>query len=52
MDFEGYCVKCRTKRSVKNAKIVKTANGRSMAKGVCPVCGTAVNRFLAAKDVK
>jgi hypothetical protein len=46
MDFEGYCVKCKTKRPVKNAKVVTTSNGRKMAKGACPVCGTTVNKFL------
>jgi hypothetical protein len=50
MDFEGYCVKCRTKRQVKNAKVEKTAKGRSIAKGKCPVCGTTVTRFISSKE--
>ncbi len=41
MEFEGYCVKCREKRT-----------GRKMAKGACPVCGTTVTRFLPAEDKK
>jgi hypothetical protein len=45
MDFEGYCVKCRQKRSIKNGKVEKTKSGRSAAKGSCPVCGTTVTRF-------
>ena len=51
MDFEGYCVssKCRTKRSIKNATVETTANGRRIAKGKCPVCGTTVTRFLPSK---
>lgn len=52
MDFEGYCVKCREKRSIKNATIEATKTGRKMAKGVCPVCGTTVTRFLSNKEVK
>jgi hypothetical protein len=52
MEFEGYCVKCRTKREIKNGEVVKTSRGRPMAKGVCPVCGTTVNRFLSQKDSK
>ena len=52
MDFEGYCVKCRAKRNVKNANVVKTAKGRPMAKGVCPVCGTTVTRFLSKEEEK
>ena len=52
MDFVGYCVKCRTKRSVKGAKVVKTSKGRPMAKGTCPECGTTVTRFLSDKESK
>jgi hypothetical protein len=47
MDFEAYCVKCRQKREIKNGTVKKTANGREMAQGTCPVCGTTVTRFLA-----
>jgi hypothetical protein len=50
MDYEGYCVKCRTKRNIKDGKVEKTTTGRSMAKGKCPVCGTTVTRFLADSD--
>jgi len=50
MEFVGYCVKCRTKRTIKDAKVVKTAKGRPMAKGTCPVCKTTVTRFLSDKE--
>jgi hypothetical protein len=46
MEFEGYCVKCKTKRTVKNGQVVTTQKGRRMAKGTCPTCGTTVNKFL------
>ncbi|MBX3065367.1 MAG: hypothetical protein KF726_20500 [Anaerolineae bacterium] len=46
--MEAYCVKCKTKREMKNAKNVTTKNGRLMAKGTCPVCGTTINKFLAS----
>ncbi|MEN6481824.1 MAG: DUF5679 domain-containing protein [Anaerolineaceae bacterium] len=49
MEFEAYCVKCRKKVSVKNGTVKETANGRQMAQGVCPVCGTKVTRFLPTK---
>jgi len=52
MEFEGYCVKRRTKRIVKGAMVVKTSKGRPMAKGTCPVCGTTVTRFLSDKEAK
>ena len=52
MEFEGYCVKCRTKRTIKQGTVVKTSKGRPMAKGVCPVCSTTVTRFLSEKESK
>ena len=52
MEFEGYCVKCRTKRTVKTGTVTKTSTGRPMAKGACPVCSTSVNRFLSDKKPK
>ncbi|HEX7535830.1 MAG TPA: DUF5679 domain-containing protein [Dermatophilaceae bacterium] len=39
-----YCVKCKEKRDA-TGKVVET-NGRRMAKGKCPVCGTNLNRIL------
>jgi hypothetical protein len=50
MEFEGYCVKCRTKRTITDGVVEETAQGRRMAKGTCPVCGTKVTRFLSSKD--
>jgi len=49
MEFEAYCVKCRTKRKVKDGVESKTSNGRRIAQGKCPVCGTKVNLFLPNK---
>jgi hypothetical protein len=43
--FNGYCVKCKGKRDFQGE--VAEANGRRMAKGSCPVCGTKMNRMLA-----
>ena len=39
---EFYCVKCKEKREAEG-KVVVSENGRRMAKGVCPVCGTNLN---------
>lgn len=41
---EFYCVKCKDKRDAEGA-VVET-NGRRMAKGKCPACGTNLNRIL------
>jgi hypothetical protein len=43
--YEGYCVKCKEKREF-DGEITTTDNGRRMAKGACPVCGTKMNRIL------
>ena len=42
---EFYCVKCKEKREAEGRSSLQT-NGRRMAKGVCPVCGTNLNRIL------
>jgi hypothetical protein len=49
MEFEGYCVKCRGKVTIKNGTVKETSNGRKMAQGACPKCGTKVTRFLSTK---
>jgi Zn finger protein HypA/HybF involved in hydrogenase expression len=43
---EGYCVKCKAKRIISNAKTIKMANGRPALKGVCPKCGTGMFKIL------
>nr|WP_246331392.1 DUF5679 domain-containing protein [Saccharopolyspora hordei] len=42
--YNGYCVKCREKRDFPGE--VSETNGRRMAKGTCPVCGTKMTRIL------
>ena len=43
--MEAYCVKCRTKREMKDAKAVTMKNGKPATQGVCPVCGTKMFRI-------
>ncbi|MGH2593266.1 MAG: toprim domain-containing protein, partial [Anaerolineae bacterium] len=43
--MEAYCVKCKTKREIKDAQAVFTAAGTPATKGVCPVCGTGLYRM-------
>jgi hypothetical protein len=38
--MQAYCVKCRTKREMKNPKVIKMKNGRPATTAICPVCGT------------
>ena len=46
---QGYCVKCRAKREIKDAVEVKLKNGKPAMKGKCPVCGTTMMRIGAGK---
>jgi Domain of unknown function (DUF5679) len=43
--YNGYCVKCKEKRDF-DGEIKVAASGTRMAQGLCPVCGTKVNRIL------
>ena len=47
---EGYCVKCRTKRQMKNPEIKQTARGGYMAQGNCGVCGTRMSAMLSKEN--
>jgi hypothetical protein len=35
-----------------NVTYDKTSNGRTIAKGICPVCGTKVNKFLSKAEAE
>lgn len=39
---EGYCVKCKTKREIKDAQEITMKNGRPATQGLCPSCGTKI----------
>jgi len=43
--MQGYCMKCRRKRKMKNITKIKI-NGRNAIKGVCSVCGTKIFKFI------
>lgn len=40
--MEGYCVKCKAKKEMKDAKAVTMKNGKPATKGACPDCGTTM----------
>jgi hypothetical protein len=44
--MDAYCVKCKTKRKMNDAKKVKMKNGRYAMKGECSNCGTGMYRIL------
>jgi Zn finger protein HypA/HybF involved in hydrogenase expression len=51
--MEAYCVKCKAKQEMKDAKEVemkgKGDKVRMAMTGVCPVCGTKMFRIMGAK---
>ena len=42
---KAYCMKCRTKREIKNPKPIVMKNKRPATQGLCPVCGTKLFRI-------
>ncbi len=43
--IEAYCVKCRAKREMKDAKSITMTNQKPATQGVCPKCGTKMFRI-------
>ena len=41
----AYCVKCRTKREIKDPQETTLKNGRPAVKGTCPECRTNMFRI-------
>jgi hypothetical protein len=46
---EAYCVKCKNKKEMKNAKAIKMKNDKPATQGTCPNCGTKMFRIGKAK---
>ncbi|NLN76153.1 MAG: hypothetical protein GX139_07560 [Armatimonadetes bacterium] len=40
--MEGYCVKCKEKKEIKDPQAVTMKNGKPATKGTCPTCGTTM----------
>ena len=47
--MEGYCVRCRAQREIKNAKAITMKNGKLATKGVCLTCGASMYRIGSSK---
>jgi len=45
----AYCVKCKAKSEMKDAKRVTMKNGRPAMKGTCTKCGTGMYKILPSK---
>ena len=42
---DGYCVKCKAKKPMKDPKPAKMKNGRDFIRGICPTCGTKMSKI-------
>jgi len=43
--MQAYCLKCRTKREIRNPQQITMKNGKPATTGICPVCGTKMFRI-------
>ena len=43
--MQAYCVKCRAKREMKDAKSITMKNGKPATQGVCTTCGIKMFRI-------
>ena len=48
-DVQGYCVKCKEKRTMVDSEEVKMKNGRPAMKGKCEKCGCGMYKILPSK---
>ena len=48
--MQGYCVKCRAKKEIRNPRAITMKNGRPATQGVCPTCGTKMFRIGKVQD--
>ncbi len=47
--MEGYCVKCKAKKEMKDTKEQILKNGRRAMKGKCTTCETSMFKILGNK---
>ena len=46
------CVSCRKNTENKNAKVIRTRNGRLQLKYQCSICGNKKSRFVKEHEAK
>lgn len=52
MALEGYCVKCKEKREMKDHKVSPTKRGTFMALGTCVKCGTKMAKIMSKEQAE
>ena len=48
----SYCLKCRKNTESKNAKVVRTRNGKIMLLSKCAVCNSKKSKFIKEQEAK
>ena len=43
--MQAYCMKCRSRKEMKDPQSITMKNGRPATQGVCPTCGTKMFRI-------
>ena len=43
--MNGYCMKCRSEKTIVESRTVVMKNGRYATEGKCPACGTKLYRL-------
>jgi len=46
--IQGYCLKCKSRRGIKNPNQVRTKDGRPRTKGSCVVCSSRMSTLAKA----
>jgi len=49
---QGHCMRCKTKRDMKNAEITKTSRGGHMAKGNCVKCDCKMAAIMSKDNAE
>lgn len=48
-EVKGYCMRCRTSVTIKDAAAVWTSKGQPAVRGTCPSCGGTIFRMGRTK---
>ena len=47
--MQTYCVSCKKSTGNKDAKVIKTKNGRLQMKSLCSICGNKICKGIRSK---
>ncbi|MCS7134581.1 MAG: DUF5679 domain-containing protein [Candidatus Pacearchaeota archaeon] len=52
MEYEGRCMKCKTKRKIKDPEATEVKKGVWAIKGKCEKCGTTIFKIIGKEKPK